>query len=340
MDAAQFLFSICAINVAVAAPQLNIPGVRRVSTTRNTVSDSTNQDGPSFSSFPSRFNRNQNVEAEISSLTVENPPPVSSVFRTNSVTRTSGAGNGNDALAVLNNRFSAAPTGSSGSGLLSSIQTTSTAAKSSGRSEDEPVMLMPYSFNYNVADDDYQTYIAREEESDGETVVGSYSYVDPTGALITVNYRAGLMGYTETREKQENFIKIRSNPVQTSKQTVTTTSSSTGSSATGLESKFTSSSSSSGSSSNKFSSGSGSSGGSQQLTTTVTKKKSVDQAALIAQILAVLQPQISSIVDSSINEVEEVTEERTVTVQKIPNTSSTFEFSEQSSTGNSNNFGK
>ena len=203
-------------------------------------------------------------------------------------------------------------------------------------------MLMPYSFNYNVADDDYQTYIARDEESDGETVVGSYSYVDPTGALITVNYRAGLMGYTETRTKQADYIKIRANPVKKSKQTITTTSSSsTGSLATGSGSKFTSSSSSSGSS-NKFSSGSGSGGGSQQLTTTVTKKKSIDQAALIAQILAALQPQISSIVDSSIDEVEEVTEEKTVTVQEIPNISSTFQFSEQSSTGNTNQnpFGK
>ena len=42
----------------------------------------------------------------------------------------------------------------------------------------------------------------------------------------------------------------------------------------------------------------------------MTKKKSFDQAALIAQILAVLQPQISSIVDSSIDEVEEVTEKK------------------------------
>ena len=34
-------------------------------------------------------------------------------------------------------------------------------------------------------------------------------------------------------------------------------------------------------------------GGAQQLTTTVTKKTKVDQAALIAKILAALQPQIS-----------------------------------------------
>ena len=244
---------------------------------------------------------------------------------------------GNNGFAVLNNRFPSSSTGSSGPGPTSNTQTTNSAITTSGGSDDAPAMLMPYSFNYNVADDDYQTYIAREEESDGETVVGSYSYVDPTGALITVNYRAGLMGYTETREKQENYLVIRSNPSKTSKNSVKISSSS------GAENKFTSTTGSSTTgSSNKFSSGSGSVGGSQQLTTTVTKKKSVDQAALIAQILAALQPQISSIVDSSIDEVEEVTEEKTVTVQQIPNISSTFEFSEQSSSGNSNRnlFGK
>ena len=196
-------------------------------------------------------------------------------------------------------------------------------------------MLMPYSFNYNVADDSYQTYIAMQEDSDGETVVGSYSYVDPTGALITVNYRAGLMGYTETREKQANFLKIRSKP---SSQSVTTTSSSsTGSSAISSGTTSSSSSSSVSGSGSRFSSGSA--GGSQQLTTTTTKKKSIDQAALIAQILAALQPQISSIVDSSIDEVEEVTEEKTVTVQEIPNRVSTVQFSQQNRGTNQNLFG-
>ena len=203
---------------------------------------------------------------------------------------------GNDALAVLTNRFSSS-SGESGSGLTTRTQSSSSVSKSGGNSDDE--IGMPYSFNYNVADDDFQTYIAREEQSDGETTVGSYSYVDPTGALITVNYRAGLMGYTETRERQANFLKIRSSPVKASKQTITT-STSTGSSATSTESRFSGSS-------KKSASGTGSTGGAQQLTTTVTKKKSVDQAALIAQILAALQPQISNIVDSSIDEFEEVT---------------------------------
>ena len=35
-----------------------------------------------------------------------------------------------------------------------------------------------------------------------EEVTGSYSYVDPTGSLITVNYVAGPDGYTETRTVQ------------------------------------------------------------------------------------------------------------------------------------------
>ena len=65
---------------------------------------------------------------------------------------------------------------------------------------------MPYSFSYDVAGGETQTYISRgqggimcalditvtilrQEESDGETVTGTYSYVDPTGALIIVTYR-------------------------------------------------------------------------------------------------------------------------------------------------------
>ena len=41
-------------------------------------------------------------------------------------------------------------------------------------------------------------------------MTGSYSYVDPTGALITVSYTAGVMGYTETRERQEGYLDISS----------------------------------------------------------------------------------------------------------------------------------
>merc|ERR1712106_699508 len=65
-----------------------------------------------------------------------------------------------------------------------------------------------YNFNYRVADDLEQTYIAMDEARDGENVRGSYSYGDSRGSLITVTYTAGPEGYQETREIQENFINI------------------------------------------------------------------------------------------------------------------------------------
>ena len=43
-----------------------------------------------------------------------------------------------------------------------------------------------YQFEYKIANDRTQTYIFQEESRDGLEVVGSYGYVDPTGALITV----------------------------------------------------------------------------------------------------------------------------------------------------------
>ena len=94
----KFFLAFCAINVAVGAPQLNIPGVRTVSTIRETTED---QERPSFSSFPSRFSQDRNVEAEISSITVENSPAVSSVFRTGSGTTAGNAGNGRNILELV-----------------------------------------------------------------------------------------------------------------------------------------------------------------------------------------------------------------------------------------------
>ena len=72
-----------------------------------------------------------------------------------------------------------------------------------------------YNFQYKVAADTEQTYISMEESRDLDTVTGSYSYVDPFGSLIVVNYSAGPQGYSETREVQENFVTIRARPVRT-----------------------------------------------------------------------------------------------------------------------------
>jgi len=75
-----------------------------------------------------------------------------------------------------------------------------------------PAAKPVYNFLYKVADDKEQTYISRNEERDGDNLEGTYSYVDANGALITVNYQAGAMGYSETREEQADFVKISSKP--------------------------------------------------------------------------------------------------------------------------------
>jgi len=71
-----------------------------------------------------------------------------------------------------------------------------------------------YSFRYQVADEDAQTYITQEEKRDDNVVSGTYSYVDPLGALITVTYTADQDGYRETRESQANFLNVRTIPVE------------------------------------------------------------------------------------------------------------------------------
>merc|ERR1712060_797471 len=59
-----------------------------------------------------------------------------------------------------------------------------------------------YNFEYKVADDEERTYISRNEERDGNELSGSYSFIDATGALVTVDYTAGVNGYAETRTKE------------------------------------------------------------------------------------------------------------------------------------------
>merc|ERR1711953_7167 len=81
-----------------------------------------------------------------------------------------------------------------------------------------------YNYIYKVADDGTQTYISQEEERDGLEVQGTYSYVDPTGAIVTVNYNAGVNGYEETRSREEGAVK--SAPVQ--QPATSSTSSTTG----------------------------------------------------------------------------------------------------------------
>merc|ERR1712038_1318237 len=77
-----------------------------------------------------------------------------------------------------------------------------------------------YSYSYQVASDEEQTYIKHQEARDNDVVTGEYSYVDPLGSLITVKYTAGPDGYQETRTSEANFIAIRNAPVVVDKPVV------------------------------------------------------------------------------------------------------------------------
>jgi len=124
-----------------------------------------------------------------------------------------------------------------------------------------------YNYEYKVGDDDKQTYISHKEARDGENVEGTYNYIDPTGSLVTVNYQAGPMGYTETREVQDGAVQIEQRNIPQPWTGPLAGVSSASSPASG-----TSSSSSSG----------------------------LSQSDLIAQILRAIQPQISSAVQSAV----------------------------------------
>merc|ERR1712106_418138 len=135
-----------------------------------------------------------------------------------------------DALAGLNSRsvstsfIGSSSTGSRGSistasrGSLSSVtssRSSSTGASEIGVATAGPTARPVYNFQYKVADDGEQSYISQEEARDGDDLSGTYSYVDANGALVTVNYESGTMGYSETRDLQEGFVQMRARPVWT-----------------------------------------------------------------------------------------------------------------------------
>merc|ERR1712243_212539 len=124
-----------------------------------------------------------------------------------------------------------------------------------------------YDFTYKVSDDESQTYIAQQENREGEQVTGSYHYVDPTGSLVNVNYQAGPEGYSETRDVAKGAVEFRNNPGPW-----------TGPLAGVDDGQTTSTGVSSSSSGSRLS-----------------------QSDIISQILAVIQPKINTAVQSAIS---------------------------------------
>merc|ERR1712037_523432 len=139
-----------------------------------------------------------------------------------------------------------------------------------------------YNFEYKVADDEEKTYISRNEERGGNELSGSYSFIDATGALVTVDYTAGVNGYAETRSKEAGKVTMKAVPAWDGPLA-------------GLEEPSGAISVAKGatSSSSRFGSSSGSRSSS-------AIRSSSSQSDLIAQILAALTPQINSAVAAAL----------------------------------------
>jgi len=223
MVAAQVLLGLWATGLAVAAPQLDFGDSR--------------SGGVLESSGAQDINQNQVVSDVVAALQPSIEAAIAEALaslRSNSVSN-----------SVSSSVFSSGSSGLAATGGATAVV-------------QEPAR---YNYEYKVADSDAQNYISKSENRDGDTLTGTYSYVDPNGDLVTVNYEAGPMGYSAVTEKQEGFVAIR-------KQ----------SSASSAASGFTGATSS----------------------TSSASSSSVDQSDLIARIIASLQPQITSAVQSAL----------------------------------------
>jgi len=265
MVATKVLISLCVVGLASAAPQLGVP-VQRSGASEQVI-----------------------VTNVVSALQPSIAAAVADALRSISLTSTSS---NTGFSAGSNTGFSAGSSSGFSAGSNSGFSSSSAAVKEVATVKEAPTARPNYAYEFKVADDDELTYITHNEERDGDDVTGVYSYVDPTGALVTVNYQAGAMGYSQTLEKQDGAVDVSTRKATTKKAVAKQTSAPTGAigatfGSSNSRTRTTSSSASNRGSSSSFGSSSSSS--------------SIDEAALIRQIISALQPQISSAVNGVIS---------------------------------------
>merc|ERR1739848_190451 len=264
MVATKVLISLCVVGLASAAPQLGVP-VQRSGASEQVI-----------------------VTNVVSALQPSIAAAVADALRSISLTSTSS---NTGFSAGSNTGFSAGSSSGFSSTRGSGFSSNSAAVKEVATVKEAPTARPNYAYEFKVADDDELTYITHNEARDGDDVTGVYSYVDPTGALVTVNYQAGAMGYSQTLEKQDGAVDVSTRKVTTKKAVAKQTSAPTGA----IGATFGSPNSRTRTSSSASNRGSSSSFGSS------SSSSSIDEAALIRQIISALQPQISSAVNGAIS---------------------------------------
>merc|ERR1711936_925691 len=283
MAATQILVALCVVGSAVAAPQLSLGRSRSVGSSAGT-----------------NINENQVVTSVITSLTPSISKAVEEALAAVAAAERAAAEQAaaeqaaaEQAAAAQAERIEAqrraAQAEAARQQQIAAANAAAAAAAAEKNSFDSQVSadLGPfvdpvYNFEYKVADDVEKTYISRNEERDGNELSGSYSFIDATGALVTVDYTAGVNGYAETRSKEAGKVTMKAVPAWDGPLA-------------GLEEPSGAISVAKGatSSSSRFGSSSGSRSSS-------AIRSSSSQSDLIAQILAALTPQINSAVAAAL----------------------------------------
>merc|ERR1712032_1685358 len=193
MAATQILVALCVVGSAVAAPQLSLGRSRSV-----------------VSSAGTNINENQVVTSVITSLTPSISRAVeealAAVAAAEQAAAEKAAAEQAAAAAARQQQIAAA-----------NAATAAAAAEKNSFDSQASADLGPYvdpvyNFEYKVADDEENTYISRNEERNGNELTGSYSFIDAAGALVTVDYTAGVNGYAETRTKEAGKVTMKAVP--------------------------------------------------------------------------------------------------------------------------------
>merc|ERR1719384_1655660 len=207
MAATQILVALCVVGSAVAAPQLSLGRSRSAGT---------------------NFNEGQVVTSVITSLTPSISRAVEEALAALAAEQAAAEEEAAAAAAAEAERVeaerraaaqAAAEAEAARQQQIAAANAAAAAAAAEKNSFDSQVSadLGPYvdpvyNFEYKVADDTEKTYISRNENRDGNELSGSYSFIDATGALVTVDYTAGVNGYAETRSKEAGKVQMKAVP--------------------------------------------------------------------------------------------------------------------------------
>merc|ERR1712024_293201 len=200
MAATQILVALCVVGSAVAAPQISLGRSRSAGT---------------------NINENQVVTSVITSLTPSISKAVEEALAAAAAAEQAAAEEAAAAAAEAE-RIKAAQAAQAEAARRQQIAAANAAAAAAAAEKNAfdsqvsadlgPMVNPVYNFEYKVADDEERTYISRNEERDGNELSGSYSFIDATGALVTVDYTAGVNGYAETRTKEAGKVTMKAVP--------------------------------------------------------------------------------------------------------------------------------